>query len=61
MIIMIPLQLSVCITEELFAKYLYYYPDTGMQSNNFSTLTDDVLRVILRLGHTCIHMNLLTM
>ena len=31
MIIMIPLQLSVCITEELFAKYLYYYPDTGNQ------------------------------
>lgn len=31
MIIMIPLQLSVCITEELFAKYLYCYPDTGNQ------------------------------
>lgn len=60
MIIMIPLQLSVCITEELFAKYLYCYPDTG-KSNNFSTLTEDVLRVILRLGHACIHMNLLTM
>ena len=25
---MIPLQLSICITEELFAKYLYCYPDT---------------------------------
>lgn len=31
MIIMIPFQLSVCITEELFAKYLYCYPDTGNQ------------------------------
>lgn len=31
MIIMIPFQLSVCITEELFAKYLYCFPDTGNQ------------------------------